>query len=78
MNKLKFLAINENGFAFSPSTGESFTMNQTGLFIIERMKAGKESTDIAQELTENFEVDSNMSQRDIMDFIDKLRIYKLI
>ncbi|WP_457640116.1 HPr-rel-A system PqqD family peptide chaperone [Persephonella sp.] len=78
MERLKQLAINEEGFVFDPLTGESFTVNQTGLFILKKLKEGKTEEEILKELVENFEVSEEEAQRDIIDFIEKLRSYRLI
>jgi len=78
MNRLSQLAINEEGFVFDPVTGESFTVNQTGLLILKGLKEGKSQEDIVKEITENFEVSEEEAQRDVIDFIEKLRSYMLI
>jgi len=78
MDRLSQLAINEEGFVFDPLTGESFTVNQTGLFILKELKEGKSQEEIVQDLVENFEVSKEEAERDLVDFIEKLRSYRLI
>jgi len=78
MNRLYQLAINDEGFLFDPLTGESFTVNQTGLEIIKGLKDGKSEEEIISLLTEKFEVDEEIVKKDFIDFIEKLRSYKLI
>lgn len=78
MNRLNQLAINDEGFVFDPTNGESFTTNATGLFILQQLKTDKPTDDIANELAEAFEVTLEEAQRDVMDFVDHLRTYKLI
>jgi hypothetical protein len=34
----KNIAISENGFIFNPLTGDSFSVNETGIFIIQKTK----------------------------------------
>ncbi|WP_456383295.1 HPr-rel-A system PqqD family peptide chaperone [Persephonella sp.] len=78
MDRLSQLAINDEGFVFDPLTGESFTVNQTGLFILKELKEGKSQEEIVQDLVENFEVSQEEAERDLVDFIEKLRSYRLI
>lgn len=78
MNRLPRLAINDEGFVFDPSTGESFTVNKTGLDIIRELKAGKAQEDIAAALADTYDVDTGEAERDVMDFADRLRSFQLI
>ncbi|WP_456422988.1 PqqD family protein [Lutibacter sp.] len=78
MNKLNSLAISDNGFIFKPSTGESFTTNDMGLFIINLLKEGKSSDTIISAITEEFEVDAITAERDLYDYLDFLRAEKMI
>jgi len=78
MNKLARLAINDEGFIFDPVTGNSFTTNRVGLWILKQLKEGKEPMQIWQEMTARFEVDPETAERDLTDFIGQLRTYKLL
>jgi len=75
MNKLKQLAINEEGFVFDPTTGNSYVVNQTGLFILKKLREGLNDEGIIKALTEEFEVDENTARRDFYDFLEQLRVY---
>ncbi|MCF6169161.1 PqqD family protein [Lutibacter sp.] len=78
MTKLNSLAISDNGFIFKPSTGESFTTNDMGLFIINLLKEGKSSDTIISAITDEFEVDAITAERDLYDYLDFLRAEKMI
>jgi PqqD family protein of HPr-rel-A system len=78
MEKLKRLAINEEGFIFDPETGNSFVVNQTGLFILKKLREGLSEEEVIKALTEEFEVDENTARRDFYDFLEQLRILELI
>jgi len=75
MEKLKHLAINEEGFVFDPTTGNSYVVNPTGLFIIKKLREGLKEEEIVKALTEEFEVDENTARRDFYDFLEQLRVY---
>ncbi|RTZ68517.1 MAG: PqqD family protein [Aquificaceae bacterium] len=78
MEKLKRLAINEEGFAFDPETGNSFVLNQTGLFIVKKLREGLSEEEVISELLKEFEVDEETARRDFYDFMEQLRILGLI
>ncbi len=76
--KVKRLAISEDGFIFDPTTGNSFTTNETGLFILQLLKEGKSPEEIVRELVNQYDVDEQEAERDVLDFMEKLRRYKLL
>ncbi len=78
MNRLDQLAINDEGFIFDPLTGESFTVNRIGLFIINRLKEGKKEEEILQGLLDEFNVSKEVAERDLIDFLEKLKSYRII
>ena len=78
MDKLRRLAINEEGFVFDPETGNSFVVNQTGLFILKKLREGLSEEEVIKALTEEFEVDENTARRDFYDFLEQLRILELV
>lgn len=73
MSKLNSLAISDNGFIFKPATGESFTTNEMGLFIIDLLKEGKSGDEIINAMTEDFEIDNVTAGRDLYEFLDFLK-----
>ena len=77
MNRLSKLAINEEGFVFDPTTGDSFTLNPTGLFIVNKLREGKNSDEIAELLSKEFEDTPEELSKDISDFISHLNTYNL-
>ena len=78
MRKLERLAINDEGFIFDPETGSSYTVNKTGFFIIKLLKEGKNEKDIVKALTEEFEIGEDEAKRDLVDFLEQLRLYGLV
>ena len=78
MNRLPQLAINDQGFVFDPSTGESFTVNCTGLDILRELKDDRPQEEIARTLAGKYGVDLSEAERDVADFADRLRVFQLI
>lgn len=78
MSKLNQLAINEEGFVFDPTSGESFTVNRTGLVVLKGLREDKTREQIAALLVESFEVSQDEAEADAADFIARLQTYKMI
>ena len=78
MQRLRSLALNPDGFAFDPTTGESFTVNATGLAILEGLREGASPTELVRRVTEAFDVSERDATRDVDDFMDHLRALRLV
>jgi len=78
MQKLAHLAINDEGFAFDPTSGDSFQVSPTGLLILSGLKSGKADEEIARSLAEEYEVSLGEAQRDVADFLADLKNLNLI
>jgi len=68
-NHLKDLAISESGFVFDPVTGATFTVNATGLAILQALRAGKERREVQAELDASFETRGQDVGADVDEFI---------
>ena len=78
MQRLRSLALNPDGFAFDPTTGESFTLNATGLAVVEALREGLTPEQLTARLVERFEVSPLDASRDVDDFLDHLRSFRLV
>lgn len=78
MSKLSSLAVSDNGFIFKPSTGESYTTNEIGLFIINLLRADKSGEEIIDSIMNDFDVDKISAGRDMYEFLDFLKRESLI
>jgi len=78
MGVIERLAISKDGFVFDPATGNSYTVNSTGLFILNLLREGKSEDEIVSALVENFDVSENEARRDLLDFLEQLRINGLL
>ena len=72
------IALSENGFVFNPTTGDSFTMNNTGKEVLTLIKKGKNTTQIAEMMTEKYDVDRIILERYLDDFMNELRANNLL
>ncbi len=73
----KNIAVSENGFIFNPLTGDSFSVNETGVFILRKLKDGENEETILQDLMDEYELDTYTAEKDLNDFLTMLKSYQL-
>ncbi len=78
MKVRKNIAISENGFIFNPLTGDSFSVNETGVFILQKLKEEETIEAILQSLMDEYELDTYTAEKDLNDFVSMLKSYQLI
>jgi PqqD family protein of HPr-rel-A system len=76
--RLADLAVSESGFVFDPHGGGVFTVNRTARTVLELLKEGRESRDIARTLAERFVVEGADVERDVAEFLLVLRRHGLL
>lgn len=72
------IALSENGFVFNPSTGDSFTMNNTGKEVIMLIKEGKNINQITDLMLDKYDVDIMTLERFLLDFVNDLSANNLL
>lgn len=77
MNIRKNIAVSETGFIFNPLTGDSFSVNNVGVFILQQLKAGNSQQQITESLIAEYELDANTAEKDLYDFFSMLQSYQL-
>lgn len=73
MNTLANLMLNANGLAFDPDAGNSYTLNDTGLFLLRAFQSGETPDAVVDKLVNTYEVDRVEAERDVADFQVRLR-----
>ncbi len=71
--KLRDLLMNENGFAFDPSTGYTYNVNPVGVEVIGWLKEGCDEAELTRRLTAEYDVDAPTAQRDLEAFLGALQ-----
>lgn len=71
-NRLKELALSETGFVFDPYSGATFTVNATGLAVLQALKEGLARSAVSARLRERFELHGEDVERDVVDFFELL------
>jgi len=72
------LAVSDSGFLFHASTGETFTVNETGKTIIKLLQQKKEKDEIFTQLVNEFDIEAGLLEKDYEDFINQLKNFSLI
>lgn len=72
------IAISDNGFIFNPITGDTFTLNDSGIQILTMLKSGKSKDEIKEMLLSEYEVDELVLERYLQDFISDLKRNNLL
>lgn len=70
---LERLAVSESGFVFDPVSGHSFTVNETGLWILRALQKDRHLDKLRIGLLEEFDVDETTLERDLLEFLGSFR-----
>lgn len=70
---LKRLALSDSGFVFDPVSGNSFTVNASGLAILRRLQQETNLARIVASLCEAYDVGATDAERDVIEFANLLR-----
>lgn len=75
---LRDLAISESGFVFDPVTGATFTLNGTGLVILQALRAGKTRAEALKLVEEEYETEGHDAGADVDEFVIQLERHDIV
>jgi len=78
MESLRRLTLNGNGFVFDPMSGESFRVDEIGLYILKGLQQNRSEIEIAAGISDQYFVNSNDALYDIKEFVGSLRMNGLL
>lgn len=67
------LAVSDSGFIFDPVSGQSFSVNETGLRILRLLKEGQDLNAAVKTLCDEFLGTAADIERDVLEFAGLLR-----
>lgn len=70
---LERLALSSSGFLFDPVSGHSFTLNETGRYVLKILQETRDLKALKQQLLKEYDVDSSTLDRDMLEFLGSLR-----
>ena len=78
VKRLGDLALSDNGFAFDPYSGATFSINPTGVCVLQALKEGLPREAIGARVRERFVAGSADVARDIDDFVALLKQHGIV
>jgi len=72
------LALSENGFLFDSRTGNTYTLNRTGTFLLRKLIDGATMESLSGLLMETYEVDEDTAKSDIQQFLFRLKDLRVL
>jgi PqqD family protein of HPr-rel-A system len=77
-NPLQNLAVSDSGFVFDPMSGATFTLNTSGLVILNALREGLSLDETVARVHERFEDVAADTKDDVLDFVQRLRQHGLL
>ena len=78
IDNLKQLAISENGFVFDPSSGYSYTVNETGLNVLKLLISGMNKEQVLESILSEYEVGVDHFESDLDHYMLMLEAFDLV
>jgi hypothetical protein len=78
MVSLSRLKIPSEGMASDPSTGDTFMMNQSGVYIVKALQTGQDQDRIVGMMVAEYQLSREDAERDLADFNGRLRNFGLL
>lgn len=72
------VAVSESGFVHDPTTGESFSTNEVGKFILDLLKTHISQDEIVSHIILNYDISGELAERYIIEFISDLKQYGML
>ena len=70
---LENLAVSDSGFVFDPTSGATFTLNASGLVILNALREGLSLDETVARLRDRFDEVGGDAKDDVLDFVARLR-----
>jgi PqqD family protein of HPr-rel-A system len=71
--RLENLAVSGTGVVFDPTSGATFTLNASGLVILNALREGLSLDETVARLQNRFEVGGGDAKGEVLDFVARLR-----
>ena len=71
------IKISDNGFLFNSGTGDSFSLNPTGLELIKMIAADRDLDEIRDSFLQKYEVDDLTFEKDFYEFCALLKHHQI-
>jgi len=69
----KRLALSDSGFVFDPVTGKSYTVNETGFWLMRQLQQDSDLDTLHSQITQEFDGETKTIERNVMEFLEQIR-----
>ncbi|MEE9397483.1 MAG: PqqD family protein [Methylococcales bacterium] len=69
----KRLALSDSGFVFDPVTGKSYTVNETGFWLIRQLQQDNNLDTLYKEIVREFDGETKIIERNVIEFLEQIR-----
>lgn len=69
----KRLALSDSGFVFDPGTGKSYTVNETGFWLIKQLQQDSSLDVLQTQIAREFDGEEKTIERNLMEFLEQIR-----
>jgi hypothetical protein len=69
----KRLALSDSGFVFDPVTGKSYTVNETGFWLIKQLQQDSSLDVLKTQIAREFDGEEKTIERHVMEFLEQIR-----
>ena len=74
----RLITLTSEGFLLDGATGETYTLNATGIIIVRALLQGQDSREIWRDVHAACEVAERDARRDTDEFLAQLRVFELV
>lgn len=71
------LKVNESGFLFDPTSGESYSLNEMGVLYFNWISEGKSIEELKEYVITQYDVDDATFEKSYLDFESRLKNLRL-
>ena len=73
MAKRMVVEVEGEGVVVEPQSGQMFRLNETGLFVYRLVQKGLSKKEIARRLSKEYDISTNDSLADVIEFVRELK-----
>lgn len=71
--QLTDITVSDTGFVFNPSSGQTFLLNGTGLFLVKMLQAGVSVKKFSACLEKEYHIQQKEAKEDVREFLSLMR-----
>ncbi len=69
----KRLALSDSGFVFDPVTGKSYTVNDTGFWLLKQLQQNSNLEMLEVQISREFDGEAKIIERNVLEFLEQIK-----